>query len=238
MNAPVIALTVHNRPAYLKRALESWAMVRGIGRAQMIFRCEPGCDETVALCEAVTFARTATTIVNGEKFGVLANPWHAMESAFATGAKFAILGEEDICVADDTLEFFAHCQRAYGPGPDVVAVCAGGYGEEYADGGDPDAIMRDPHFSPIVWGTWADRWRDFFRGTWDFTYAHRGWDWNVNRLIKEQGRHIVTPACSRSLHIGEHGGTHCSVDFYPQTVAASFREHYGPQAYREVPKKI
>jgi len=232
---PVIALTVHNRPAYLKQVLESWAMVRGIGRAEMIFRCEPGCEETVALCDQVTFARKATTIVNREKFGVLANPWHAMESAFATGAPFAILGEEDIRVSDDVLEMFASAQHGYGSDLDVVAVCAGGYGEEYPDGGEPDALIRDQHFSPIVWGTWKDRWDSFFRDTWDFTYASRGWDWNVNRLIKEQGRHVVIAPCSRSLHIGEHGGTHCAPGFYPQTVAASFREHYDPGPFREAP---
>ena len=236
MSHPVIALTVHNRPQYLKPVLESWAMARGIGKAEMIFRCEPGSDETVALCDQVTYARKATTIVNPERFGVLVNPWHAMEAAFATGTGFAILGEEDTPVSDDILEMFAWCQREYGADSDVVAVCAHQLGKDtgHVDGG-PGDIVRDPHFSPIVWGTWADRWESFFRATWDFSYARRGWDWNVNRLIEEQGKHIVMPALSRSQHIGEHGGIHCSPDFFPQTVSGTFREQFAPQEFRELP---
>ena len=233
MAGPVIAFTVHNRPAYLRQVLESWAMARGIARAEMIFRCEPGCDETVALCGQVTYARKTQVIVNPERFGVLANPWHCMETSFATGAPFAILCEEDTPVSDDVLEFFAWAQRTYAADPDVVAVCAHQLGKDHDVSGGPADILRHPHFSPIVWGTWRDRWETFFRPTWDFDYSRRGWDWNVNRLIGEQGKHIVMPACSRSQHIGEFGGIHCSPDFYPETVSQTFREHFGPQEYRE-----
>jgi hypothetical protein len=38
---------------------------------------------------------------------------------------------------------------------------------------------------------------------------------------------------SRSQHIGELGGVHCTPEFFPQTVAESFRERYGRQDYRE-----
>ena len=52
---PVIAFTVNDRPV-LGWVLESWRDVRGIGDAHLIFRCEPGCDEAVAICESVDFA--------------------------------------------------------------------------------------------------------------------------------------------------------------------------------------
>jgi GNT-I family len=233
MTPPVIALTVHNRPGYLKPVLESWAMVRGISKADMIFRCEPGCDEAVALCEQVTFARKATTIVNREKYGVLANPWHALEAAFATGAPFAVIGEEDTPVSDDILEFFAWCQREYETDPQVTAVCAYQFDADPPVLGGPADVVRHPHFSPLVWGTWAGRWTEFFRPTWDFSYRLQGWDYNVNRMLKEQGRHIAMPACSRSQHIGKVGGTHCDEEFFPQTVSSTFREHFDPQDFTE-----
>ena len=54
---PVIAFTVCDRPAYLAWVLESWREVRGIADAHLIFRCEPGCDEAVALAGQSTSPR-------------------------------------------------------------------------------------------------------------------------------------------------------------------------------------
>jgi hypothetical protein len=113
----------------------------------------------------------------------------------------------------------------------VLAVCAHRLGPAPVD--DPAAVAREAWFSPIVWGTWASRWDGLLRDTWDHTYAHRGWDWRVNSLIAAHDLAVVKPALSRSQHIGRLGGAHCTPGFFPETVSETFREHYGPQAYRE-----
>jgi GNT-I family len=229
---PVVVFTVHNRPQYLTHTLASWARVRGIGDADLIFCCEPGCPEAAALCAATSaWARSATVVINPVHYGVLSNPWHALETGFTSGAGFVILAEEDTPVADDVLEFFTWARAEYEPDGQVAAVCAHSLDGPLAN--NPSAVFRCTMFSPIVWGTWAGRWYGLLRDTWDHDYSHNGWDWHVNGLLVEHGLRVVKPVLSRSQHIGEHGGSHCTTEFFPQTVAESFRAHYDPQAYQE-----
>lgn len=181
---------------------------------------------------AAAWAASAEVIVNPRRLGVLSNPWHALDLCFSRGAPFAVLAEEDTPVADDVLEYLAWARAAYEADRQVAAVCAHYLGRPAA--GDPAAVIRDRLFSPVVWGTWADRWAALLRDTWDHDYEHNGWDWHINSLLAGRDLRVIKPALSRSQHIGEHGGAHCTPGFYPQTVAASFREHYDPQVYREI----
>jgi hypothetical protein len=231
---PLVVFTVNNRPEYLSDTLTTWAGVRGVDQVDVAFRCEPGCPAAVTLCQGAHWARTTTTVVNPERYGVLGNPWHALDAGFATGARFVVLAEEDTPVADDILEFFAWAAPRFEADPQVGMVCAHQLGPPHP-GAAPDVVLAGSHFSPIVWGTWADRWRDWIRPTWDFDYRARGWDWNLNALIDARHLTVISPAMSRSQHIGQYGGAHCTPGFYPETVSATFRSHYPPQTYRLLP---
>jgi GNT-I family len=229
----VVTMTVHNRPAYLRETLASWARVRGVDQVEMMFRCEPGCPEAVHECVTAGMAGWSAGFavrVNRERLGVLSNPWHALEAAFGRGVSFAVLAEEDTPVADDVLEYFTWAASVYRADRQVLAVCA-----HHLNGpaGGPADVYRVGEFSPIVWGTWADRWASLLRDTWDHDYSRKGWDWAISALLAETGRVTIAPGSSRSQHIGEHGGAHCTPGYYPQTVSASFRPHYDPQVYRE-----
>jgi hypothetical protein len=227
---------VNNRPHYLKETLASWGQVRGIGDARLVFRCEPRCPEAVALCEAVTFAERTVT-VNRERFGVLANPWHAMEQGFTAGG-FTVLAEEDLVVSPDVLEYFTWCQR-YRDDLSVLGVTTyqrdarpGGLaGAGPADWSDPDGF----HF--WVWGTWKDRWERLLRGSWDFLYARKGWDWDIrDRLVTGAGMTMIAPSLARSQHMGRHGGTHCTPAQHDAVLSRCYAGGgVPPQEYREVP---
>jgi hypothetical protein len=231
---PVIAFTVCNRPAYLAWALESWKDVRGIGDAHLIFRCEPGCDEAVAMCEAVDFAER-TVIVNRERLGVLANPWHALGDGFAV-SDFTILGEEDLIVSPDVLEYFAWCRDRYRDDQQVLAVTTHQYLEQPGGlaGVMPQRFDRDPDPHFWVWGTWKDRWERIIKPDWDFTYRARGFDWNLlTNWIQARGMKLMAPCLSRSQHVGRLGGIHCTPDQYETMRSRCFAPRVESQQYTE-----
>ena len=115
----IIAFTVWNRPDYLRETLASWEKVRGIGYARLLFCCEPGCPESVQVCEEVAFAPRAV-IVNPQRYGVLGNPWNALDTGFRED-EIVILAEEDMIVSPDVLEYFTWAQR-YRYDPKVLGV--------------------------------------------------------------------------------------------------------------------
>jgi hypothetical protein len=241
----IVAFTVNNRPAYLRETLDSWSRVRGIGDAYLLFQCEPGCPEAEDECCAAGFASRAVR-VNRQRRGVLANPWQALESAFAlpVGSDFVILAEEDLVVSPDVLEYFTWAQR-YRDDPSVLGVTT--HQHEERPGGLPGAApadWSDPgrwHF--WVWGTWRDRWERLLRDSWDTTYeengggpSQRGWDWKFrNLLVTGKGMRMIAPSLSRSQHIGRHGGSHCSPADFDVVASRCFAgPDVPPQDYQEV----
>jgi hypothetical protein len=227
---PVVVFTVGGRFDYLGETLDSWSQVRGVEDATFVFLIEPSArDAEVPLGCLVTcdFARQSLVSMNRTQLGVTMNPWHAMQTGFRL-ADFVILAEEDTPVSSDVLEYFAWARDEYKAWADIKAVCAHQIGEPLGGEGD---VLRSKHFSPVVWGTWRETWIDLFRDDWG---GPRGWDANLNEILQEKGGRVVIPARSRSQHIGEHGGAHCTPGFFPSTVSRSWSASYGPQAYREL----
>ena len=227
---PVIVFTVGGREDYLSETLASWRQVRGVEDATMVFLVEPSADHFDAMheCfEARDFARQVLVEVNPKRLGVAGNPWHAMQTGFRL-ADFVILAEEDTPVSSDVLEYFAWARKEYEGWSNLRAVCAHQIGEPL---GGEDEVLKSRHFSPVVWGTWAGHWRSFFRDDWG---GPLGWDAQVNAKLRETGSQVVIPARSRSQHIGEYGGAHCTPAYFPHTVSRSWQAEYGPQSYREL----
>ena len=235
-----VAMTVHNRPDYLAETLDSWLRVRGAGRTPLIFRCEPGCPQAVAECRAVP---VALVTVNPVRLGVLANPWHALEDAFATGADFAVLAEEDIVVSPDALEFFEWCQ-CYQDDPSVLAVSL--HQRDAQPGGLAGVTTARWDYQGAhmwVWGTWRDRWENLLRDDWDFAYTENGggplemgWDWKLrNKWCMQEGMRVIAPSMSRAQHIGKYGGAHATPAQFAGLKSRCFAGlDVGPQCYTEV----
>lgn len=232
----IVCFTVNNRPQYLKETLESWSRVRGIGDAHLIFRCEPGCPETLEMCGAVDFA-PRTVVRNFRRFGALGNPWRAFRSGFAAlpggQGDFVILAEDDSPVADDVLAYFGWASERYQDRPDALGVCAF---QRHLQPGGKHAVSLVPWFRPTVWGTWRDRWEQLLSPDWDFDYRYKGWDWRIiEHWIGEKGYRFAAPAESRSQVSGEFGGTHLNPGAdYQEHLSRCFSPSYPPGEFTEV----
>lgn len=225
---PVVVTTVSaDRPEYLERTLTSWAGTRRQGW-RFAFAVEPGryVDRCASLLD--DWCRDdpgAVVLRNSRRLGVLTNPHRALDWAFGdAGAPFAVLAEEDVLVSTDVLEFFTELRHRHEHDEQVLTVCASALGQP---DGPADAYGVRETFCPLVWGTWADRWSGLFGPRW-FTAAagpapgvQEGWDWGVNRLLVETGRHCLYPLASRSQHIGEHG-QHMRPEDFRASQAASY----------------
>ena len=155
-----------------------------------------------------SFPCPVKAVANAERLQVLANTREAFSSAFGLGASFAVLAEEDIVVSTDTLEYLAWAEQEYRDDQDVVMACAH---VKESQGAEPWQVTRAPWFSPLICGTWPDRWEDFILPGWGGlpdngrgVRAEQAWDVNLRGRVRQAGRQCVFPAMSRALHVGEY----------------------------------
>lgn len=229
----IIALTVNNRPHYLRETLESWREVRGIETAEALFICEPGCPEAVELCEKADFFRWSGRVLLTERAGVLLAPWLALSAGFAAAAgrhgDFCVLAEEDMVVSTDALELLAWAAERYRADSQVLAV---NLGQPEMVSPNMRVVVRQDHFNGWVWGTWLDRWAKI-GPDWDKDYQHKGWDHRLNdHWVGELGYRCIAPAVTRSQHIGKEGGTHCTPEMFESLLAEGFQREVPEQKYR------
>jgi len=237
-----IAFTVScQREHYLRRALNSWGRVRGIQDAHLLFCLEP--TRTVhspfPMAEFRNFLfrnfRSFDIRMNEQVLGPTGNTKNAMVTAFTVNPDdFVILAEEDLLVATDILEWFTWAQR-YREDAQVVTVSA----HAHRSTGQPDQAVRVPWFSPLVWGTWKDRWQDFIAPGWGGLPDNPGaWDANLRSRIAGAGLCTLFPARSRAQHIGQVSTLTPGLlaeYFYGASTSTCFSPDYPPQAFTEVP---
>lgn len=233
-----LVFTAYNRPQYFTQAINSWNSVRNLRNWRATFHIEPSPVQNIMMNMASSLRTNVGITVNETLQGVLVNPWNAIDNAFARGADFVVLAEDDVVVSQDTLEFFEWTAVEYATGHNVLCVNA----FSQLGGGRVNQItLEDPKFSPLVWGIWRNRWFDVVRDTWDKDYSsgnedgsEAGWDWNINRIIAAENLHLVKPLHSRSDHIGEELGTHMTPDLFPTSRGTNFVQIRSRQRYSEV----
>jgi hypothetical protein len=237
MELITVAFTVScRRPRYLRRTVESWARCRG--EARYLFSLEPPGRE-FGIGEFIQWAHhmlgDVEIITRPQPLGCSDNTFHALRDGFKK-SDFVVLAEEDIEVADDTLEYFTWASGAYRDSSQVLAVCAHvkGASETATESG----VSRAPWFSPLVWGTWRDRWEGLLAPDWREPEGG-GWDGYVRKLNAERSMECVFPHLSRALHFGESstltprtaGG---GPNYYHRTALSQcFSPAYGSQDYQE-----
>lgn len=229
------------RERYLRQSLDSWLRVRGVQEAHLIFNVEPsGSFHELAFWEWTRRAFASSSMVlNKQRLNVLENTRVAFARAFACGAKFAVMAEEDLAVASDTLEYFRWARDTYRDDPSVVAVCAHCRSSQCSDA---SAVTRAGWFNPLVCGTWKDRWEQRIGPWWgpweDGLNGNQAWDVNLQRKIAAAELRTVFPCRSRSIHIGEVSSTiqtELSAHFFSDSQSTCFAPEYPPQRYHEVP---
>jgi len=242
---PAVLLTAFDRPRYLAPVLDAWARVRGLHDWHLRVAVEPSAtrDEVVDLVGGFvrrTGHDDTEVVLNPARLGVLENPYVHLDALFRAGHDFVVRAEDDLIVADDVLELFAHVATTYAPDGSVATAHA--FSPDPSGPGS-DELVRTDAFCPWVWGTWRDRWLDLVGPTWDRDYStyngspgfETGWDWNLNtRVFPAHGLGAVAPRVSRVRNIGEVGEHGTPDDLVP---APTFAEHQPAQVYREVRRR-
>ena len=240
MNVALVG-TAYERPEYLDLAVASWQRA-GVERLPVVVWNLDRSPRTPECAEIVSRLPTHVILVEPrERVGVLAAPWRMGEYGFDTlGADYLIFAEDDVVVSSDALDYLLWAGEAYRDDSTVLAVNAFRNGRNDLHCESPNHVQKVAGFSPLAWATWADRWRDRLSPEWDFDYTHRGWDWNINRLMRERWEteeegdarvfsplsRVVSPCRSRSQHIGQQGGIHCTEAMFESTLSVVFEETY------------
>jgi hypothetical protein len=212
--------------------------VRGVQDATLLFMVEPTRMDLAAFqAFLVRSFKSTQIVVNPTRAGCIENTKMAMNTAFALGAEFAVLAEEDLAVSDDVLEYFAFTQR-YASDPGIAAACAHTY---QAGKKSPSHGVFSAHwFSPLVWGTWRDKWTDFIRPDWQGLDSNpQAWDLNLRLQIVHADKFCVFPGRSRSIHRGVDSTLTTALlaeHFYKASLSNCFSPSYPPQDWREIPR--
>lgn len=230
-----LVFTAYNRPRYFEEVLYTWAQVRGFRDWNPVVFLEPS-DQAARMG---TLARLAGVPVhrNDRRLGVLTNPWTALDTAFADGADFVVLAEDDLLPSSDALEYFTWAATEHA-GTDVIAVCAASLAPCAAPEQEHHVTLSGT-FCSQLWGTWASTWAELLRDTWDHDYSsgsphEAGWDWNIYRRLVP-GRRVLHPVASRVTHIGRFGGQHTTEATFPASQLPTYVQHRSTGTYRLVP---
>lgn len=223
-----LAITGYNRLEYMRETISAWANVRGIQDITTEFHLEPGYPDVEAACCEAPFP--SEVHVADTHLGIRMNPWKAADHAFQHD-DFVILGEDDMIVGADTLEYFSWAKDQFRDDSRILAVSA-------AQGiaSDPpseDAVSARTWFSAWVWGLWRDRW-DMISSSWHDGEDHRGWDYLINfGWCQTRGYQTVIPHLSRVQHIGKTG-TYCNPGIFDSLLSTCFTPDVTPQHYRVI----
>lgn len=227
-----LALMANDRPSYFIPVTAHWQQARGLDQWDPYVSLEP--TSYLAEMHAIATERGFPVKVNPARWGVLHHPWRILESLFAEHhADFAVIAEDDVLVSDDILEYYTWAAKRFAD-ERVLAVCSSSFREQASPAEDYRAVVHTG-FTAMCWGTWGTRWQSVLRDTWDHNYSsgtpdapQSGWDWNFNLRIIPQGNwQVVSPAASRTDHIGAVG-THTTAASFPGSRSATFVQHRDP----------
>lgn len=232
----VVTMTAYNRPGYLSESLASWAKADGIKDVRFLINVEPGNPGVLKVANAAPFPHEV--VVNRKRLGVLANPHRALARAFAMGAEFAVLAEDDVQISNDVLTYMRWAAKRYEKNSNVLLTGAfSPWGCSTETDIDPmkgicstAAVHRGNLTSPTPWGIWRKDWPEL-RDSWDLTYAHGGFDHRIQAL--RGTRDVIRPCSSRSQHIGREGGIHCKPEMFDDLLSHTFRPTYPPRDFYE-----
>lgn len=235
-------LTAYNRPDYLKDALDSWVDVRGTEGWYFVAMIEPSPVQAVVLRLFEEFLRTVPWAgceigINPTRYGVLHHPWVGFQRLFNDlEYDYVVRAEDDLMVSQDILEYQSWAAETYQGDPDIGIVTSFA-----ADNRSSAEVHRQLGLgSPLVIGTWKDRWVDVIGPTWDHDYStytgspmvESGWDWNLNvRVMPSMGLHAIIPNKPKAFHAGIYGEHSTPAIYYVQE---PFDPCVPTQKYREV----
>lgn len=228
-----IVFTVFDRPEFLEPTLESWLNVEYLDQYDIFFKVEPSEKNNEVLNIIKNFSyksgKDVKIMLNSTRRGVLLNPWEAIDLLVNKFSyDFFILAEDDLIVSNDILNYFNQAIHKYSSQENVLCICS----MNDTDLNDEYVFQEVDSFRVLVWGTWASKWNNYLRDTWDKDYSSgidggpSGWDWNISlRVIPQNNLICIAPSTSRVQHIGSHG-THVLPENYESTRLKTFKDKY------------
>lgn len=234
-------LTAYNRPEYLRDSLTSWESVSDLDGWRFFATVEPSPKQD-EICEILHDFESRVGVgmevrINPERYGVSRHPWVIFESLFTDGFDFVVRTEDDIVVSSDILRFFRWSSETFERDPEIATVNA--FNTMTSDPSQPGIVQTSTQFSPLVWGTWRDRWERVIGPTWDHDYStynghpgnQSGWDWNLNtRILPKLGLKCAVPSAPRSDHIGVVGTHGTRENFFRNP---HFSQHWEATEFRK-----
>lgn len=251
-----VVVTAKSRPKYLERVLRSWENVRGAEKVHT-FLLALGRSEHQSVQIALAHDSTLRVRVRLDSSRAHASPGmhraigEAIDSVLeAPGVEFVVLGEEDVVMSSDALEYFDWCRKEMWKDPQVLVACAhnrGGCGWDaktiaQIQGGvewalrdddtdaDQQAVRKLAYYNPWGWGITRHAWTHVVRPQWDWECdtggaSDSGYDWNMaTRILPNEGWLALVPDAARSQNIGVDDGVYSSPQIHPLQVSQSFRD--------------
>lgn len=194
-----LAMTAYRRANYLRESLFSLANNDDLADCRLHFSLEPGDDEVLGTCEFTRFIPTEIH-VNPHVYGVTGNPYEMLKRVFERGAEYVVYLEDDVLLAPDAIRL----AKWFFNLPDVNEyLCLHFFNGQSS----AEADSRDVHvlnsFSALGVALTKYQWETHIEPGWYSNPA--GWDHGIGNIAREIKS--LTPAISRSHHIGRHGGT-------------------------------
>lgn len=257
-----VVVTAKSRPKYLEQTLRSWELVRGAeGVHTFLLALGRSPHQNVQIILAADSTLRVRVRLDSQRADASPGMHRAIGEAIdsvleAPGVNFVVLGEEDVVVSDDVLEYFSWARGVMEREPQILVACAhnrGGCGwdaktiaqvsggVEWAlrdNDGDADqqAVRALPYYNPWGWGITRQAWTHVIRPQWDWECNSggpndSGYDWNMaTRILPSEGWLALVPDAARSQNIGADDGVYSSPQIHPFQVSRSFLEHREPSA--------
>jgi len=224
-----ITITGWKRPHYLRKSLETLAQndlkspdSRKLKDWKLYCFLEPGCAETVKVCEEFDWPHKEI-IVNRKRMGVRENPFAALCRVFNDDSKMNIYLEEDVVLSKDAIRmanWYWDITRA-----DQERWLSLNYFHNGSNPADPVGLLESKAFNALGVVMTRPSWERWFKPSWHDDSKSKqawgkhyiGWDWAITSMMAiEKPLMTLTPAFSRSNHIGREGGVHATPKFHDQ----------------------
>lgn len=195
-----IALTAFKRPEYLTQVLDSLKSNNTSLFETMYLGIEPVSTDVMKVCSNIDFIPTVRTI-NHKILGVRDNPFQTMKRAFDAGFDLVWQLEDDVVLSPDAAELIEAYSK-YEHKNNYL--CLNLYNPSSWD--EPETVYASKGFNALSMAITKEQWNTHFAP--NFYSDQRGWDWSIIGLLQRTHLTNLTPALSRSHHIGRDGGTH------------------------------
>lgn len=228
-----LVITAWRRPEYLWRVLESWSKVPEVHELRRVVIAlgwsEKQDDQLDVIKEASKLMGRAIDVRRDSSRATFSPGMHraigeAADAEFREDSKleYLLLSEEDVAVSDDVLKYHAWCREKWETDLKVLVVTSHNplgtwHTRDTSDEGVSQSnVQLYPFFNPWCWGTWRRQWTEVLEPQWDWdcNKGSHGWDsgydWQVGRIMREQGFLSPNPDAARSTNIGFEGGVYTS----------------------------